>query len=363
MGSRDDFDALVPSLGAAGVASATGKVPLTFDDSSTTSSGDNDEEESPVAGTKVVVLDDDGSSSSPGDNRSPATNKRSKSSAGIGCRECYLEHFNKKNVLLAMCLGAEEGNPSFGDVERDDCYMNARNKRSFQPTRVDLLAEVSRRFAKENGGKQRKCSSWSKQKARDWLLVHPITDEADLDFLKAEEKMLRDTLLASAAERATQLELHDSNTADAWVGKEPWLRMYHAILEDEVLTSYKRVHEWADRESTDARNSFHRPKTFEELCANKYNDPSFEPVSNVYLDLHDDFMSPIVLRQEDAPFVSPDKIKDKLSSARCKALRVISDWEKSGNGSGQRAEDNNEFGHIADDQQWLGMSEGFMFSP
>ena len=33
---------------------------------------------------------------------------------------------------------------------------------------------------------------------------------------------------------------------------------------------------------------------------------------------------------------------------------VISKWELSGNGSGQRSEEDKEFGHIASGQKWLG---------
>ena len=33
-------------------------------------------------------------------------------------------------------------------------------------------------------------------------------------------------------------------------------------------------------------------------------------------------------------------------------MKLIADWEKSGNGSGQRAEDTEEFGHISTGQPW-----------
>ena len=55
------------------------------------------------------------------------------------------------------------------------------------------------------------------------------------------------------------------------------------------------------------------------MRANKYDDPSFKPVSNVCVDLHDNFLDAYELcdaDQQKLPLVAPDKVKDKLAGAR-----------------------------------------------
>ena len=49
----------------------------------------------------------------------------------------------------------------------------------------------------------------------------------------------------------------------------------------------------------------------------------------------------------------PDKIKNKVAELRTVIVKMISDWETSGNGCGQRAQELQQFGHISSDQQWL----------
>ena len=55
----------------------------------------------------------------------------------------------------------------------------------------------------------------------------------------------------------------------------------------------------------------------------KFNDPSFNPSTNVYPELHDMFAKPIELKYDDAPTpATPDKIKDQLADARAKLILV-----------------------------------------
>ena len=96
---------------------------------------------------------------------------------------------------------------------------------------------------------------------------------------------------------------------------------FHWLLEEEVLTAYYNVSNWEDREGIDGRNSSSRPKTAFELGANKFNDPGYEPASNACPDLHDDFLEPIDLLDDEEhtmPFVTPTKLKDQLALVRCK---------------------------------------------
>jgi hypothetical protein len=66
----------------------------------------------------------------------------------------------------------------------------------------------------------------------------------------------------------------------------------------------------------------------------------FNPTTNVYPDLHEDFKNPIVLRFEDAPTpTTAEKIKSKLADVRSKLCRVEDKWGRSGNGDGMQVLD------------------------
>ena len=47
--------------------------------------------------------------------------------------------------------------------------------------------------------------------------------------------------------------------------------------------------------------------------------------------------------------ISPEEVKTRFNDARAKVISLISDWEKSGNGFGQRREADSDFGHMTED--------------
>ena len=131
------------------------------------------------------------------------------------------------------------------------------------------------------------------------------------------------------------------------------------MIDDTVKESYLMVNNWADREETDARKSEIRPKDAYQLAADLYNNKSFQPWTQLCPDVHGDFSTTIHLTHASGgyPFVSPDKIKDKLSLLKAKLQKVIADWETSGNGSGQRnMESHRDYGHVSAAQTWLNVN-------
>jgi hypothetical protein len=291
-----------------------------------------------------------------GNSAAAATISNTASATTESCKEYYIKNNNSKKALLAMCLGVDPTNNKFGDPDEDDVYKApppAFKKNSFAPSAKELKVEaICRNRSFDSSSKELKCSSWLKPRLKEWLLQHPITCAIDIRFIKEKEKEFRNQLLDAAKERDAQQELHASIAQEAWVGPVPWLRLGHAIVDDDVLTSYRNIHKWQDHAATDACNSSSRPKSFEELCASKYNDPSSQPTTECYPELHDDYREEIDLGS-DFPFVTPDKIKTKVAEFRANIVKMISDWETSGNGCGQRAPDSKKFGHIRRDQQWL----------
>ena len=260
-------------------------------------------------------------------------------------------------ALLAMCIGLHgKEDSSFCDPKEDKDYKRAKDRLTRLPNAKDLKKEVIRHHALENPGKKEKgCRSWTIGKCKEWLLDHPIVNKACRQFLEKEEQHVRSIVVKSIEESASSAVL--APTADSWVGMEPYLRLFHAMVENEVYASYMKIHEWQDRASTDARSSDIRPKTFYELCAEKFNDEEFWPITKAYPSLHDDFQVRHVLKPYNMPVVTGDKIKEKLGTLRCNLMRIVMNWDKSGNGSGQRAETDEAFGHIdPKSQKWLNVT-------
>ena len=313
----------------------------------------------------------------------------------MSCENYYLQHQRCKKILLSMCIGMTKHNQTFLIEKQEVCVKcsNVNMKKMFMPNKSNLVTEIVRRFYNE---KQliKKCKSWKLSRCKDWLVDHPVTNLLDIEFLLKEEGMFSNITKESNDERDKIEKLISDNKNDSWYGLEPWLRLYHCMLEEEVLEACKNIHKWADREGTDGRNSIARRQTFFELCSNKFNDPQYKPYSLMYPDLHDDFIDSIPLfdtEEVKMPLVTPGKIKDQLVTSRCKvsknvfymlsgfmrllpklhiicdqslnflfyanettqALVVISKWEQSGNGSGQRTEDDDEYGHVVNNQLWL----------
>ena len=91
-----------------------------------------------------------------------------------------------------------------------------------------------------------------------------------------------------------------------------------------------------------------RPATAFELVADKWNDEAFNPVAPVF-DCHQDFFLPTNCGHSEVSSlarVSPQKVEDALAAMRSNLLRIIQNWERSGQGEGgQHAGDQEDEEH------------------
>jgi hypothetical protein len=179
-----------------------------------------------------------------------------------------------------------------------------------------------------------------------------IKQDEDINFLLHEVADFVNLLKAVTMERSQEEEMHQGN--DAWVGQYPYLRLYHVIMEDEIKIAYSKLFNAKDRAELDARNSAERPKNFYELAADKYNDQDYHPVTTTYPNLHDDFRWGIELHASDAPTATPSKIKEKLADVRAKLVIIINNWQRSGNGGGNKMD---EVYNLQESQQALDDTE------
>lgn len=119
------------------------------------------------------------------------------------------------------------------------------------------------------------------------------------------------------------------------------------MLDDNIRLAYANINQVLNRTELDARNSIVRPPDFFELAAELFNDSGFNPETNIYSELHEDFNYPIKLFHKDAPTpTTPQKIKEKIADIRARLVVVIDNWERSGNGGGNRSIDDDDYGRI-----------------
>jgi len=240
----------------------------------------------------------------------------------MSCEEFHILHDRCKKKLRCMHCGMAKENGVGFDLEKDNlhakCALNL--KKMFMSKREDYCIEAERRHYTQTKS-TKKCKTCNVTRSKDHLDKNPIVDNNDLQFLSREEKSFYEMTKASNIEASNLSEVVSDNNADKWHGPKPWLQFYHATLEETVLEACRKTNSMQSREGLDGSNSDTRPKTFFELCCNKYNDPSFELMSNACPDLHDDFLEPLELNDADdctVPLVAPNKLKDQLILVRCK---------------------------------------------
>jgi hypothetical protein len=177
------------------------------------------------------------------------------------------------------------------------------------------------------------------------LKIHPtIIDVTDRKCVCDEiNKTYKITKLqvqeATAAERAVRGNRN-------WVACN-WLRLYCCAIDDAVRPFMVVKDNCLEHDELDARNHEERPPTWHEKIAEMYNS-SKTYVTFVLPALHDDFAEARTLRFENMPGgpMTAEDAKTRLADARAKLIAIIFKWEQSGNGFGQRDEDDEEFGHF-----------------
>ena len=101
------------------------------------------------------------------------------------------------------------------------------------------------------------------------------------------------------------------------------MRLYHSIVDDDVLPVYLSRNETLTRQELDARNSEQRKRSFFEVAADKYNDHNFNPTSLILPVLHSDFGTSYDLSTGRVPTpITPDQVRQKFNEAKAKLTTV-----------------------------------------
>ena len=162
------------------------------------------------------------------------------------CESLYLGNGNCKKRLLSMCYGLKDGDRVLG-VVTDDPYKSTKRKVQFIPNRDYLLDEIKRRADDINVLPRPRMVSKSVEQGRTWVLANPITDPVDVAFFKREEGYFRLSLQAALEEEQNVTQQTRTSNSASWTTCDPFLRLYHSLIDDEVINAFISRHAVMDR--------------------------------------------------------------------------------------------------------------------
>ena len=164
------------------------------------------------------------------------------------CEPYYVEKGNCKMALFAMAIGIDDA----PDLSAEP-FKSSNQKLKFTPKAVTLTAEIARRAFVLNI-KKPKCANWKITAKQDWLVKYPITNPADVEFVKRECALYISLLQNAADEKSRQAVASSLN----WAGNNPYLRLYHCLIEDDIKEAYVNRDDVMTRQQLDGRRSEER---------------------------------------------------------------------------------------------------------
>ena len=181
---------------------------------------------------------------------------------------------------------------------------------------------------------------WSLSKVHKWLEENPIGNGFGREFLLAavDERLV----MAEKAAKETEDELSLFNKK--LIGKEPILRLIHALIDDDdIKIAYLvRLDVSSDRMVVENRNTpASKAASVWAIMSRKWNDLHFLPTTR-RIDLHSDFYDPIAIDHDVMTPATPEKVKEKWDGLLHELKRGIANWERSGQGDSGYLEEEDE---------------------
>ena len=247
--------------------------------------------------------------------------------------------------MCTMLVGLIDGDGrALGDTEVAP-YKEMKYRKSLVPTSAQYRAEVDRRASTMEVSAPQ-CKYWSKEKLLTWLKKNPVDVLLEREWLLREERKIYNGLQA-AEEEKEGVTTGNNNWGDIF----PWLRLYCCLYDDRTRPYFNSKDDVMNRQELDARNNNERPLTLYEFIAELFNDPDNTYTIEAKPDLHPTFAEPITVGYDLMPRdIDADEAKKRLADARAKLMRIIANWERSGNGFGQREETDEQYGHMEEEQ-------------
>ena len=288
---------------------------------------------------------------------------------------CFLESGNNAKKFVAMCVGMrnKEDTRDLAAFDGNCPVHSCLDKSSCAPAVPILKVEVRRRA--KLCGATIATSTMSKTALVSWLKENRIVNCLCEAWIRREEFKIYSTARTALDE---QTDLAAARLLNAnWNTHKPWLRLCLAARDDGSRQALLRKDDVKTRADLDVGDSAERPETHEEAIARICNDDTCDLFTEAIPTLHALFNEPIELRFSDMPggAVTAEDVKMRMGDARAKLVhasasvprfffcnvtntmclfcfffpQIVGNWEKSGNGFGQRSERDDEFGHFSED--------------
>lgn len=279
----------------------------------------------------------------------------------------YLRHRCIKTlVVLTRGMKDEAGQSMWVDLDEEPWSVFKKHEpQGSKPIQKDWAAELIRRWCvrnpdKDPNDKKSKCprpKAWKLEKVLKALdEEETISAPEDISFFQTEiatEKAFAIQLLSTASLESNQL-VGDKDAP--WTGNIPILRLIHCIIDEDRNKRAYLVREKlsSSRMQVENRNSVVREPNVWELMTDSFNDPGFNPETEVAAYMHSDFSQSISLDYDLVKHMveaTPERCKDKIATINVELRRIIGNWERSGQGVGGVVEDpltdvSDEFGNL-----------------
>jgi len=249
----------------------------------------------------------------------------------------------KALALLSLGLKRDDGSDVFNPSVLP--WSAATRKTAIKMTAGELREEVLRRSVAAGNKKHPRPSQWTVTTSINWLNENPIKNAEEVAFIMSAvsrriEIAQRSLLEPAVVPGSTALSRGDGGPGGSWMGKYPYLRLIHAVIDDnDIKAAYlSRLNLPSGRMAIEQRNT---PAALAsnvwQMVATKWNDPLFLPVTSVKPNTHSDFARPIPLSFDTVSMLQPatmEKVEEKWNSMNLALKRGIQRWERSGQGDG-----------------------------
>jgi hypothetical protein len=163
----------------------------------------------------------------------------------------------------------------------------------------------------------------------------PLTDPADIEFVKEKVEYHKEKLSRLADEKAVKAKATGTRTTFRSLER---MRFVECMVLDRVKPLYLRAHEVMDRQELDGRNSDQAPADFYDAVTEEFNNESFIPMSRCLPHLHDRLSEATELPLEEGVLMTREYAQKLLQKMKGPLAKLVTNYERSGNGDGMRGD-------------------------
>jgi hypothetical protein len=120
------------------------------------------------------------------------------------------------------------------------------------------------------------------------------------------------------------------------------MRFVECMVLDSVKPLYLKVHEVMERHELDGRKSVNSPVDFYDAVTKEFNNEEFVPFSRCLPHLNDRFSESTAHRLDKGLLMIRELAQKLLRKMKGPLAKLVTNYERSGNGDGMRRNDNSE---------------------